>query len=131
MNQNSLTLAYVGDAIYEIYIRKHLVINKKITKVNDLQKQAVTYVSARGQASYLKSWLENNILTPTERDVVMRARNHKVGSSPKNTDIVTYKYATGLEALFGYLYLIGNEERLDELASIIVGENICISMEKM
>ena len=110
---NSLTLAYVGDAIYEIYIRQFLTMHQKMIKVKDLQKEATNYVSAKAQAKYLKELIDQEILTPVEVDVVMRARNHKKISHPKNTDVVTYKQATGLEALFGYLYLTNNKKRLD------------------
>lgn len=128
---NSLTLAYIGDAIYETYIRQFLVMNQKIVKVKDLQKEAVKYVSARGQAKILKEWLENNLLTEEEMEVMLRARNHKTISHPKNTDIITYKYATGFEAIFGYLYLDGEKCRIEELIEKIVGEKVCMYMEKM
>lgn len=130
-HMNSLTLAYIGDAIYEVYMRQYLVSVKKIVKVKDLQKEAVKYVSARGQAKILKEWLENQVLTGEEMEVMLRARNHKTISHPKNTDIITYKYATGFEAVFGYLYLDGKKERIEELIEKIVGEKICIYAEKM
>lgn len=130
-HMNSLTLAYVGDAIYEVYIRQYLTTVKKIVKVKELQKEAVKYVSARGQAKILKEWIDNNLLTEEEMEVMMRARNHKTISHPKNTDIITYKYATGFEAVFGYLYLEGNQNRLEELIEKIIGEKICIYVEKM
>ncbi|MBS7021395.1 MAG: ribonuclease III, partial [Firmicutes bacterium] len=75
-HMNSLTLAYVGDAIYEVYIRQYLTTVKKIVKVKELQKEAVKYVSARGQAKILKEWIDNNLLTEEEMEVMMRARNH-------------------------------------------------------
>jgi Uncharacterized protein conserved in bacteria len=118
-NRNVLALAYVGDAIYEIYIRKFL-IDKGIEKVNDLQKQATEYVSARGQSKYLKKMLDGNYLLDDEIQVVMRARNHKTNSHPKNTDIVTYKHATGLEALIGWLYLSENISRVEEIMNYIL-----------
>ena len=100
---NSLALAYLGDSIYEVYVRKYL-LSKGICKVNELQKNAVEYVSARAQYKYLKEMLENSFLTDKEIQIVNRARNHKSHAHPKNTDIVTYKWATALECLFGYLY---------------------------
>lgn len=120
-NINVLTLAYLGDAIYEIYIREHL-INKGIVKVNDLQKNAIKYVSAKGQANFLKYFIDNNVLNDDELEIVFRARNHKGTRHPKNTDIITYKYATALEALFGYLYLKNKLERIEELMNFIRGE---------
>ena len=125
---NSLALAYLGDSIYELYIRTYL-IDKGINKVNTLQEEAKKYVSAKSQALILNKI--NEYLTNEEIDVVKRARNHKSHKSPKNTDIVTYKLSTGLEALFGYLFLTKQNKRIDELMNLIVGEKICISMEGM
>lgn len=127
---NSLTLAYLGDSIYEIYIRKYL-IDEGIVKVKDLQKEATNYVSAKGQAHYLTMLLDNNLLSEEEVKVVYRARNHKSHKSPKNTDIITYKYATGLEALMGYLYLKQDFKRLNEIMNYIMGRDICTYLEKM
>ncbi|MFV0249569.1 MAG: Mini-ribonuclease 3 [Bacilli bacterium] len=126
---NSLTLAYLGDSIYEIYIRLFL-IKKGIRKVKELQKESINFVSAKNQAKFLSNILEQNILTQEEIDVVYRARNHKSHSS-KSTDIITYKYATALEALIGYLYLENNIKKIEEIMNIILGEKICIYMEKM
>ena len=120
IDMNVLTLAYIGDAIYEIYIRKYLV-NKGIIKVNDLQKEAVNYVSARSQSSFLKNMIENDFFSEEELAIIKRARNNKGTSHPKNTDIVTYKHATGLEALIGHLYLEDNIKRIDEIMMFIVG----------
>lgn len=111
---NIVTLAYLGDAIYEIYIREKL-IELGIAKVEELQKVATKYVSAKGQASILTNLLENNILTEEEIDVVKRGRNYKRSSHPKHTDIITYKLSTGFEALIGYLYLSKKTDRLEEI----------------
>lgn len=117
---NVLVLAYLGDTIYENYVRKYL-INKGIANVNDLQKEAVNYVSAKAQSMYLKKMMDSNFLSDEELDVVKRARNYKTTSHPKNCDIITYKYATGLEALIGYLNLKENNERIDEIMNFILG----------
>lgn len=129
-NCNILVYAYIGDAIYEVYIRKYL-IEKKIAKVNDLQKEAVKYVSAKGQESFLKKMMEESFLQEEELDVVRRGRNHNGTRHPKNTDIITYKYATGLEALMGYLYMEKSYARMNEIMEYILGEKVCIYMEKM
>lgn len=121
IEKNVLVLAYLGDSVYELYIRSYL-INKGDYKVNDLQHLAIDYVSAVSQSKYLKMFMDKNILTDAELDVVMRARNHKGNRHPKNTDIVTYKLATGLEALFGYLFLEKRYDRIKELMDLIVGE---------
>lgn len=118
---NVLVLAYLGDSIYENYIRLYL-IKKGIAKVNDLQKNAINYVSARAQSEFLKRMIDNNLLTEEELSIVMRARNHKTKSKAKNADIVTYKYATALEALIGYLYLENKNERINEIMNWIIGE---------
>ena len=117
---NVLVLAYMGDTIYEDYIRKYL-ITKGIGNVNDLQTAALNYVSAKSQAKYLTLMIDNNYLSEKELDIVKRARNYKTTSHPKSCDIVTYKYATGLEALIGYLYLDGNTERVNEIMNFILG----------
>ena len=116
---NVLVLAYMGDTVYEDYIRKYL-INKGIGNVNDLQTESLNYVSAKSQAKYLQKMIDNNMLSEEELDVVKRARNYKTTSHPKNCDIVTYKYATGLEALIGYLELSENKERIDEIMNFIL-----------
>lgn len=118
---NVLALAYLGDAIYEIYIRKYL-INKGIVKVKELQQEAIKYVSANGQASYIKRLINNKFLTEEEIEIVNRGRNHKGSRHPKGADIVTYKYATGLEALIGYLNLTNKNDRIDEIMKEIIGD---------
>lgn len=115
---NIITLAYLGDAIYEIYIRKTL-IEQGIAKVEDLQKKATQYVSAKGQAQILTKLLEQNSLTDREIDVVKRGRNYKRQTHPKHTDIITYKLSTGFEALIGYLYLSNQRKRLEEILNSI------------
>ena len=115
---NVLVYAYLGDAIYELYIRKFL-ISKNIPKVDLLQKESIKYVSAKAQASFLKKMIDNNFLSDEELDIVKRARNHKSHTS-KSTDIVTYKHSTGLEALIGYLYLENSKNRIDEIMNYIM-----------
>ena len=116
---NVLSLAYIGDAIYEVYIRKHL-IQKGIVKVEQLQKEAVNYVSAKNQAYFLKNMIDNNVFTENEMQIIIRARNHKGNRHPKNIDIITYKHSTGLEAIIGYLYLNNNIERINYIMNYIL-----------
>ena len=118
---NVLVLAYLGDTIYENYVRKYL-IGKGIGNVNDLQKESINYVSAKSQAKFLQDMLDNKFLNDEEIIVVKRERNYKTTSHPKNCDIVTYKYATGLESLIGYLDLEGKKDRIDEIMNFILGE---------
>ena len=116
---NILSLAYLGDAVYELEVRNYL-IETGISKVNKLQTEAMNFVTAQSQAKFINYFIDNNILTDTEIDYVKRGRNASVYSHPKNTDIVTYKWATGFECLFGYLYLDNKKERIKELFNIIL-----------
>ncbi len=116
---SSLALAYLGDSIYESYIREYL-IKKGISHVNDLQVESLNYVSAKSQARILKDLMDKNIFTDEELSVIKRARNTKSKSHPKSCDIITYQHATSLEALFGYLKLRKNEERIEEIISKIL-----------
>lgn len=115
---NIVALAYLGDAIYELYIREEL-IKKGISKVEELTKEATKYVSAKGQASILKDLMDSDFFTEEELDVIKRGRNYKRSSHPKHTDVVTYKHSTGFEALIGYLYLSEDKERLFEILNQI------------
>ena len=116
---NILSLAYLGDSIYELKIREYL-ISRGIQKVNRLQKEAMNYVTAKKQCEFINYMIDNKILNEIELDYVKRGRNSNVYSHPKNTDIVTYKWATGFECLFGYLYLNKDMDRIDELLDIIL-----------
>ncbi|WP_027964775.1 Mini-ribonuclease 3 [Halalkalibacillus halophilus] len=109
----SLTLAYMGDVIYEKYVREYL-IRKGEVKPQALHSRAISFVSAKAQASVLNGWLADDFLTEQEQAVVRRGRNAK-SSVPKNTDVGTYRYSTAFEALMGYLYSKEDFDRLDEL----------------
>lgn len=118
---NVLVLAYLGDTIYENYVRKYL-ISKNIPNVNKLQKEAIKYVSAVNQARFLQELMNNNFFFDDEINVIKRARNYKSSSHPKNCDIVTYKHATALEAVIGYLSLSNKEDRIKELMQVILSD---------
>lgn len=122
-SMNVITLAYLGDSVYEVYIREYL-ISKGIVYVDDLQKEAIKYVSAKSQAKILDYLVNNNYLSEEEVNIVKRGRNYKRDSHPKNTDIITYKKSTGFECLVGYLYLSKNINRLDEIMNIIKEEYV-------
>lgn len=115
---NVIVLAYMGDAVYDTYIRKKL-ISLGIQKVEELQNKAIEYVSAKGQVKILNYLIDNNILSDFELDIVKRGRNNRRSSHPKNTDILTYKLSTGFEALIGYLYLSNKIDRLEEILDFI------------
>lgn len=118
INQMSpLTWAYVGDAVYELYVRSYLIDTTNL-KPNNLHKESIKYVKARAQAEILSNLQE--ILTEEERDIVRRARNTQNHHLPKNANVQEYMYATALEGLIGYLYLTKQTERLDELFKLIL-----------
>lgn len=116
---NVLVLAYLGDTIYEDYIREYL-IRKGLGNVNDLQIESINYVSAKAQAKIVQKLIDDEVLNEEELEIFRRARNHKVTSHPKSCDIITYKYATGFEAIIGYLKLEKKEERIDEIINKIL-----------
>jgi ribonuclease-3 family protein len=117
---NPIVLAYVGDAVYEMYIRQYLV-SQVNHRPNHLHKQATTYVSAKSQAKALKVWIPE--LTDEELDIVKRGRNAKSGSSAKNADILEYRHSTAFECLIGYLYYKERYERLEQLMNIAITQN--------
>lgn len=121
---NVLVLAYLGDTIYENYVRRFL-IKSGIANVNDLQKKAVSFVSAPNQAKFVTKMLDANFLNSDEIDVFKRARNYKSTSHPKSCDIITYKFATGLEAIIGYLDFENKKERINEIMKFILGDDVC------
>lgn len=115
---NTTALAYMGDAVYEQLVREHI-LSKGTADVNRLHRLSTGYVSASAQAGIIKSMFDD--LTDAEKKLVKRARNRKYRTKAKNADPITYKWATALEALFGYLYLSGEEQRLAELFERAVG----------
>lgn len=106
------SLAYIGDAVYEVYVRQY-VLEKNPIDVNKQNRMAIKFVRAEGQAYAIKKMLPN--LTEEEQMLVKRARNRKITSRPHNVQPVTYKLATAFEAFIGYLHLSGQKERLDEI----------------
>ena len=107
-----LSLAYIGDAVYELYVRTHIMKDENLP-VNKLHKTATGYVKAKAQSDIVHH-LES-MLTENELAVYKRGRNAHSHTSAKNADIADYRHATGFEALIGYLYLSKNDERLDFL----------------
>ncbi|NPC90817.1 Mini-ribonuclease 3 [Bacillus sp. WMMC1349] len=111
---NGLALAYMGDAVLDIYVRHHL-LKQGVSKPHDLHKRSSHYVSAKSQACMLFELEKQGFFTEEEQAVLRRGRNAKSGTVPKNTDVQTYRYSTAFEAVIGYLFLENREERLDEL----------------
>ena len=112
---NALVLAFVGDAVHTLYVRRRLCAASD-GKAGLLHKEAKKYVSARGQAAAYDNIIRG--LSYEEADVCRRARNHHNKTTAKHTDLAVYKKATAFEALIGRHYLSGNEERLNELLEI-------------
>jgi len=111
---NSLALAYMGDAVFEQVVRKHLIRSGRV-RPNILHKEATNYVSAKAQATIVKEMLDKDFLSEEEQAVLRRGRNAKSGSVPKNTDVITYHHSTAFEAVVGSLYLSEQTERLQEV----------------
>nr|WP_232058274.1 ribonuclease III domain-containing protein [Cohnella abietis] len=110
-----VVLAYVGDAVFEIYIRQRLVAGFN-RKPHELHRAATGYVSAAAQAKLLERWVP--LLSEEEADIVRRGRNTKSGQPPKNADPADYRHATALECLVGHLYYHGQKERLEQLMDL-------------
>ncbi len=115
-----LNLAFIGDCIYEILVRETLVTDAN-RPVNDLHRESVKYVSAKAQTEAFDKI--KDMLTDEETAVYKRGRNAKVGHSPKSATEGEYHCATGVEALFGYLYLTEQTDRIKELFSVIHTEH--------
>ncbi|HFH9271753.1 TPA: Mini-ribonuclease 3 [Streptococcus agalactiae] len=111
---NGIALAFEGDAVYSLYIRRHLIM-QGFTKPNQLHRKATQYVSANAQALLINAMLEENILTDEEQLIYKRGRNANSHTKAKNADIITYRMSTGFEALMGYLDMTGQIKRLETL----------------
>lgn len=107
-----LALAYIGDAIYDLVIRT-IVVERGNTSANKLHRKTVSYVNARVQAQMIEAMMDE--LTGEEQAVYKRGRNAKSYTTAKNASVMEYRKATGFEALCGYLYLTGKQERMLEL----------------
>ena len=113
---NTTTLAYLGDAVFEVIVREKIV-TEKPGDASRAHHTAVRYVSAAGQAKAARAMIASGFLTEEEEQMYKRARNHRSMSRPQHADPKDYKIATGLEALIGYLYLMDERERLREIAN--------------
>lgn len=114
----SLVLAYIGDAVYELYIRTFL-LNKGTSRVQKLHGETSSFVNAAKQADFMHR-LED-ILTEEEKSVARRGRNAKGSHAPKHADIVAYRLSTGFEALLGYLFLLRRRDRIKQLLEYLLG----------
>ena len=114
-NTDILTLAFLGDAVYELAVRDRIVRSGAVLRADALHRKAVAYVNASSQAAAVKQMMEEGFLTEDEADLTRRAHNHKIATKPKNADPVSYKWATAFEALLGYLKLTGGDARLSQV----------------
>ncbi|WP_234123296.1 Mini-ribonuclease 3 [Clostridium hydrogenum] len=108
---NPLVLAFIGDAVYENFVRIYLVDKNTNMNVHKLHVKAIEFVKAHGQSEFMKKLLDE--LNEEEMSIYKRGRNTKSATSPKNADICEYRAATGFEALMGYLYITEQMERLN------------------
>lgn len=116
---NPLVWAYIGDSVYELYVRNYL-INNSNAKVHELHVNAIKYVKAKAQAEILK--IIDTTLNEEEKNIVRRTRNTQNHHIPKNADPSDYMYATAFEGLIGYLYLNKRFDRLKEILNLIENE---------
>ena len=117
INYSGNTLAYIGDAIFELKIREYL-LKSGITKMDDLHKTAIKYTSAKNQSHVIKELLIN--LTEEEIDYYKRGRNAVASHKPKSSSLKEYHESSGLEALIGAIFLKNDEKRLNELIDLII-----------
>ncbi|WP_127584057.1 Mini-ribonuclease 3 [Paenibacillus koleovorans] len=110
-----LVLAYMGDAVYESYVRQY-VISQPNHRPHHLHRESVKYVSNKAQARALEAWMP--LLTEEETDVVKRGRNAKSGSVPRNADVLEYRHSTAFECLIGFLYYKEEHARLRQLMDL-------------
>lgn len=111
-----LVLAYIGDAVYEVYVRGRIVCEHGDMPPNKLHKESIKHVKAQAQSNAVK--VIEPLLTEEEEAAYKRGRNAKSTTVPKNADVADYRRSTGLEALFGYLYMKKETERLEELMKL-------------
>ena len=117
---NAMQLAYIGDAVWELFVRNHLI--RTGMNVHHMHSECIRHVNAHAQASYLMSISEN--LTDEEKELVRRGRNaHAHHPVPKNQSPEDYAMATAFEVLIGYLHLTGKDERIASFAETILGGN--------
>lgn len=117
LGYHPLKLAYMGDAVYEVYIREMLIKTKDVS-VHKLHVESIRYVKAAAQAYILHAIMDK--LTEDELDIVRRGRNVKSGTIPKNAKVTDYRYATAFETLVGYLYLSNESERLNDIVGMAI-----------
>ena len=117
---NPLALAYLGDGVFEVYVREYLIVDQEITKPDLLQKAAIQFVSAKAQAAFMKEAMLHEWVDEDEIRIYKRGRNAKSftmakHATMKNTSVITHNQSSGFEALIGHLYLLKKEKRIQEI----------------
>lgn len=112
---NPVVLAFIGDAVYSLYVREELAFTRDC-KTGELNKLSSAQVCAKAQAEFISRIMDS--LTEEEISIYKRARNTKKGTKSKNSTVAEYNMSTGFEALIGFLYITGNEERLNYLLNL-------------
>lgn len=125
MQYSPLTLAFMGDSVYEQLVRKKLILSAN-RPVNALHKLTIQRVCAEYQSAAVRMLIENNLLSEEEQEILKRGRNATGVSAPRHSTVAQYRSATGLECLFGYLFLLGQTERIDEIFNKIWESDIPI-----
>ena len=108
------TLAFLGDAVWSLEVRNSLLMDGQ-GQGKILQKKSISYVSAKAQAQFYEQLHQEGFFSEEEENWYRLGRNNHGGSTPKNTDVQTYRMSTGFEALLGALYLLGNETRIRQI----------------
>lgn len=124
---NPVALAFVGDSVYSLYVRERLALSG-CGKVSQLQKVAAQIVSAKGQSEFLDKLIP--AFTEEEAEIFRRGKNAKKATKSKSASSLDYNRSTGLEAVLGYLYLTGDEERIRELLSLSDVDSFALKEEK-
>lgn len=117
---NALSLAYIGDAVFEVLVREHLLMDNLVLSAHKLHVKAIAYVKAQSQSLFLR--LIEEKLTEDEMQIYRKGRNAKSPTMPKSASVTDYRTATGFEALIGYLYITGQEDRIKMIISSIFAE---------
>ena len=115
---NGLTLAYIGDAVFELYIRNYI-ISLGVSKVNDIHNKVVSYTQAKAQKVFMENLLKQELLNDYEISLYKRGRNQSPSTTRHNVELSTYLEATGFESLIGGLYVDGKIERVEEIMKLV------------
>lgn len=117
-HKSGSVLAFIGDGVITLKVREYLV-DRGYTKSKDLQEKSIVFVSAKGQAEFMETLLQKDFLSEDEMNIYKRGRNANMGSIAKNVSVVTYRVASGFEALIGYLYYV-DKDRMTIILDLMI-----------